>query len=430
MYASTMRGCFAFAAALALALATAAARAETLAPADARAPAFAAATRERAPVRVWHAEVERDEHLSSKERRREPQKSVGYRGLVLPGGGRALVAFFAREAVDADAPAVPGSEALYYRALDAEGRPGARIAIARGPDFDMLLDRGGGTSAVLGRWREGTVPLFSIAADGAAREIALKLPYKPLRYETHGTGFLVWFDRKLPNEDAPGAKRAPFHLLKLDAEGRAQWSFEYPRGQYGFVAAAARADGFTLAVLNEGPLKGGIVQDVAALLLDRAGRRVAKHRLDLRGNGGPVPTGLHALNGGGFLLTGFWWGPGGNFVAWLGRDGRLLRYESVTLGDFVEYQFVQPLGDEGFLATNPKGALLRFDRTGKLLWRGTRAPRPKGPEGREERDLSVYDLRVISGNELLLAGARSWSEKVGDEYLSATSVFVERYRWE
>jgi hypothetical protein len=342
-----------------------------------------------------------------------------------------LIAFFEREALDSLAPGTPGTDALYFRAIDAAGRPGARIPLGNGSGYGMLVDRGNGAAAVLGRWRDGTVPLVSIAAQGTPREIALKLAYKPLRFEAHGTGFLVWLDRARADESAVSKeKNGPFHLVRLDGEGRARWSFEYPRGHYGFVATAARADDFTLAVLNEGPLKGGIVQDVAALLLDRAGKRVAKRTLDLRGNGGPVPTGLNALRAGGFLLTGFWWGPGGNFVAWLDRDGRLRRLRDVTLGDFIEVQWILPLGDEGFLATDGKGQLLRFDRDAKLLWRFARPAWPAGPPGREEHEVSVYDLRVLTGNELLLAGARTWYDAAANGRPYVTSTFVELYRWE
>jgi len=405
--------------AAALALAATGARAEALTPADAQDPAFAAASRARPPALVWHAEAEREEIRTQTPRERAPQRHAGYRGLVLPGDGRALVAVFEREALDSLAPGTPGKDALYFRAIDAAGRPGARIPLGNGPGYGMLIDRGNGAAAVLGRWRDGTVPLVAIAAHGPARETALKLAYKPLRLETNGTGFLVWLDRA-----------GPFHLERLDGEGRAQWSFEYPRGHYGFLATAARADGFTLAVLNEGPLKSGILQDVAALLLDRAGRRVGKRKLELSGHGGPVPTGLHALKAGGFLLTGFWWGPGGNFVAWLDGDGRLLRFHSVTLGDFVEVQSILPLGDEGFLATDGKGQLLRFDRDAKLLWRFARPARPAGPPGREEHEVSVYDLRVLAGNELLLAGARTWYDNGANGRAYVTSIFLERYRFD
>lgn len=410
-------------AALLLAAAAAPVAAETLTPIDAQDPAFARVSRERAPVRAWHTEAERVGASWGKSLRREAQRQLGYRGLVLPGGGRALMAFYEREAIDSLAPAVPGTAALFYRAVDAEGRRGARIAIGATADVGLFLDRGKGEAAVIGVWRDGASPLLSIAADGAiTRTLSLKLPRRPLRMEMHGTGYLVWVDFRGDEKMDKG----PFHLLRIGGEGRTVWSFEYPRGHYGFVATAARADGFTLAVLNEGPLKG-IVQDVAALLLDRAGRRVAKHTLALSGNGGPVPTGLHALRGGGFLLTGFWWGPGGNFVAWLDADGKLVRHADVTLGDFVEVQWILPLGDRGFFGTNAKGELLRFDRDTKLLWRWARPAAETGTD----REIEIHDIRVLAGNQLLVAGSRSWFDDAGAEgRVAARGYFVERFRWE
>jgi hypothetical protein len=412
-------------AAIALALLLPDARAETLAPIDAREPGFAQASRERAPRRLWHVEAETAETRIGPDMRGKPQRQLGYHGLIVPGDGRALVALYEREAVDVLAAPVPGTARLFYRVVDGDGRRGDRVTIAAADDFGLVLDRGGGRAAVFGAWRDGTARLYSFAPDPASlRAFALRLPFKPLRLEAHGTGYLALLELAgdLPGDRGP--KRA-FHLVRFDGEGRILWRFQHPRDNYGFFATAARADGFTVAVLNDAPLKG-IVAPVVALLLDANGKRVAKHPLRLFGNGGPAPTGLHALRSGGFMLTGFWWGPGGNFVAWLDRNGKLLRHADVTLGGFVEVQSILPLGDEGFLGTDDKGQILRFDRAAKLLWR---SERPAGPES-AAREVSIHDIRVLAGNGLLLAG--SWGDydrtKPGQPYV--THNFVERYRFE
>jgi hypothetical protein len=406
--------------ALAFVVAAPDARAESLAPIDAEDPAFAAATRAAPPKLVWHAEIARDEYRGNREMIGKPQLRTGYHGLVLPGDGRALAAIFERETADLlTGPVTPGSEALFYRAIDAAGRIGERIPIAAAADFGMLVDRGKGAAAVLGAGRDGTVPLFLVGAAGQApRMVPLALPFAPIQFAAAGSGYLVWLDLGPHRQQT----KRPFHLVRLDAEGRIVWTFAYPRDHYGFLAAATRVDGFTLAVLNAASLDG-IVAPVISLLIDPAGKTVAKQTLDLRGGGGPVPTGLHALRGGGFLLTGFWWGPGGNFVAWLNAEGKLLRYADVTLGGFVEVQWIVPVGDGGFLGTDDKGQLLRFDRDAKLLWRGARS----SPAARE---ISVHDLRALAGNDVLLAG--SWGDddktKPGEPY--ATRYFVERWRFE
>lgn len=371
-----------------------AAGAQDLRPMDPQGDGFAEATRKGAPALLWRAVVERDaadvSALDSK---------LKYLGMLLA-DGRALMAY---DVPDRSLPGgAPASQRFQFRPVAADGRLGSAVAIDAvvaaalrddGHRIDAsdhagatLLDRGNGTAVLLGAWRGRSAPLMTVTADGKmARSVRLDLPTAPLRLMPMRDGYLVHVSGR--------NRQSPTRLTRFDENGHMRWSLALTDFQGSRLAVAERADGTMLAV-GSGRTTGRAFAPAASVLIDRNGRVMKRRLLATRGADPAItlPSLLYSLPDKGFLLFGYWMGPEARFAAWLGPDGLMVKF----LPDVdIHYGQNLPVGDGGLLAADGNGALVRFDRDGKVLWR------------RARESTTMLDIRAVAGNRVLVTDGAS-----------------------
>lgn len=294
-----------------------------------------------------------------------------YRGLLMA-GGRAFVAL-STETVS------------FFQAVDQAGPSTMRIPLAARLSAS-IYDLGNGEALILGE------PSFrTLGTDGRIkRDLGIALPQPATAVQPASDGYLL---RLGPREGQEQER-----LARLDGSGRVMWTSQWPLGQYLPLAMTEFKDGGSLLAYTDETRTSGRRPPIVVLQLDRTGRQVVRDAIHIRGSDGdPIPTGLHRLPGGGFLLVGVFMAGEGNFAVWLDGAGNFLRQAVLAdLGTQVNTP-AQALADEGLLGTDSKGALVRYDRTGRRLW--IQKPAPVDADV-----VAVEDLRLLPGNQLLVAG--------------------------